>query len=98
MTPAAGGSSSQIRGLSLPTGMTNRQGWRADLYADGMDGESFEGPSEFEANMAYPPQLCPDCGRPMSVGILEDEALTLVFRCETHGEQGTASVSDVLDQ
>lgn len=62
-----------------------------------MSGDSFEGPSEFEANVVYPPQMCPECGRSMSVGILEDESLTLVFRCEEHGEIGVVAVRDVLD-
>jgi len=33
----------------------------------------------------------------MSVGIFEDESLTLVFRCEEHGEIGVVAVRDVLD-
>lgn len=63
-----------------------------------MTGESFEGPTEFEANVAYPPQLCPMCGQALSVDVLEGEKLSLTFRCPDHGEVGVLGVTDVLDQ
>lgn len=34
----------------------------------------------------------------MSVGVLEDEALSLTFRCPEHGEMGVMGVTDILDQ
>ncbi|MBN9214166.1 MAG: hypothetical protein J0J04_05000 [Microbacterium sp.] len=60
------------------------------------DDGSFEGPSDLELDVAYPPQLCPECARPLDVGFVSDDSLLLTLTCAEHGRVGVTDPRDSL--
>lgn len=53
-----------------------------------MTGDQFYGPTDEELDVAFPPQLCPECARPLDAGFLTDDTLHVTLTCPEHGEVG----------
>lgn len=53
-----------------------------------MTGGKFLGPTDGELDAAFPPQLCPNCARPLDAALLTENTLHVSLSCPVHGEVG----------